>query len=139
MPWGSVRSGVAGFALVGVVVFTLMASLVLARTFDALHQAWIFEKADDRVHDAASGNELALGTGISKLLSGIPPSDNFKCILRLRGEDGSKFVDYELSYKKKAGNKWSVKAKPAAGDEEEGGEPDVCPPLFEETCPWGPL
>ena len=130
------RAAASGFAMVPILVFTLVSFLALTASYERLYQLFAYEESSDRVPASSDGIQEALGKGLARLHTGEPTvdvSNRYECDLKLRDSDGD-LVTYQLTYKKLNDNEWWLRAEPA-GDP----LPD-CPPSFtDNACPPPPL
>jgi hypothetical protein len=115
IPDSAARSaGVAGYAMLAVMVFVSMSSMLLSSAYARMHQLFVFEKSSDTIASSSDGTEEALGMAIARFQTGIPnvdASDQFLCDMKLRRIDGSVAV-FRITYKKLADDQWWVRARP---------------------------
>jgi len=118
-----------GAAMVLVMVFLLLALMALSYGFEGTRQLFAFEEQALRIGTAENGVEKALGIGIARLRSGVPPDSNFSCRVRLRDSEGTAVESYDVIYTQLAFDRWSVEAVPSTI------EIDDCPDVFTTSCP----
>ena len=118
-----------GFILVAVQVFVVIAFIVLAPSYELLHEALRVESEAFASASGAVTIEQALGVAVARMQTGLPEVDDFLCTLELRDRPAGGANRFGIHYVKTAPETWQVTATTA-----EGQDPD-CPSVFQAQCP----
>jgi len=115
-----------------VMVFLLLALMTLSYCFERTRQLFAFEDQSLRIGASDDGIHRALGIGIARLRSGVPPDSSYSCRVKLRNEVGDDVEKYDVIYTEVMAGRWTVEAVPSTI------ELDDCPNLFTTSCPVVP-
>jgi len=119
----------AGFIIVAVQVFVVIAFIVLAPSYQRLHEAL---RVESKAFASAAGTvttEQALGVAVARLQTGVPAVDDFPCTLELHDRPADVAHRFAIHYLKTAPHTWQVEATTTPGQ-----DPD-CPSVFQASCP----
>ncbi len=117
-----------GFIIVAVQVFVVIAFIVLAPSYERLHEALRVESEAFASVSGAVTIEQALGVAVARLQTGLPSADDFPCTLELRDRPAGLAQRFAIHYLKTGPETWQVQAMTTAGQ-----DPD-CPRVFQTQC-----
>jgi len=118
-----------GSVLVAVQVFLVVGLIVLASSYERLHEALRLETRTETIPASGDGLEQAMGAALARLQTGIPPADDYTCRLRIYDSDTSAPIAFMAHYEKTFTDTWTVRVEVSTTSMTD------CPSSFRDVCP----